>query len=366
MLRPSIWQLLTAILIATVLGVGRASHGYVLYQGNPRWTNSIVMNLELGSSGPLIDGSSDWGQSAESAMSLWNPFLRGIQFQVVRNSSAPQTFRDGVNVAFFAKDVYGMGFGDNTLAITLSRWFGTTMIEGDVIFNTAYSWNSYRGNLRFSAHEFRRLAAHEFGHVLGLGHPDDAGQTVAALMNSRESNLEFPQLDDVAGVVSLYGGSVFTLNFPPRNEPFDFFVQLEGKYQNGLRRAQLQTFVDVEGSIVWMQEYLRYRVNQCSHSDAATRVLMQIAGQGIQPICGAPLGPPVNFPPRNESLDFANLLNAYYRDTLRRPTTGSYVDPEGNAVWTQEYLRLRVNNCSHANAVQSVFAQIDGATPICR
>ena len=44
---------------------------------------------------------------------------------------------------------------------------------------------------------------------------------------------------------------------------------------------------------------------------------------------------------------------------------GSYVNLEGDAVWTQEYLRLRVNGCTHANAVQSVFSEIAGTAPIC-
>ena len=50
------------------------------------------------------------------------------------------------------------------------------------------SWNSYRGNLRTSGatsvHDFMRVALHEFGHVLGLDHPDENGQRVTALMNS--------------------------------------------------------------------------------------------------------------------------------------------------------------------------------------
>jgi hypothetical protein len=44
------------------------------------------------------------------------------------------------------------------------------------------------------------------------------------------------------------------------------------------------------------------------------------------------------------------------------------VDREGDVVWTQEYLRYRVNSCGHGVAVQSVLTQIDGraAPPVCR
>ncbi len=34
--------------------------------------------------------------------------------------------------------------------------------------------------------------------------------------------------------------------------------------------------------------------------------------------------------------------------------------PEGGVVWTQEYLRYRVNQCDHPTSVQKVFSQIDG------
>src|SRR5262245_8169793 len=61
---------------------------------------------------------------------------------------------------------------------------------------------------------------------------------------------------------------IAAVNFPPRNEPFDFRQQLEVKYRDGLRRGAVQTFVDLEGDIVWTQEYLRYRVNACDHQSA--------------------------------------------------------------------------------------------------
>src|SRR5262245_28630669 len=58
------------------------------------------------------------------------------------------------------------------------------------------------------------------------------------------------------------------LAFPPRSEPFEFRQRLELKYRDGLRRAATASFVDLEGGIVWTQEYLRYRVNGCAHGDA--------------------------------------------------------------------------------------------------
>ena len=50
------------------------------------------------------------------------------------------------------------------------------------------------------------LLVHEFGHVMGLGHPDEAGQQVSAIMNSNFGYLRELQPDDIAGARALYGG----------------------------------------------------------------------------------------------------------------------------------------------------------------
>jgi hypothetical protein len=76
----------------------------------------------------------------------------------------------------------------------------------------------------------------------------------------------------------------------------------------------------------------------------------------------------VLFPPRNESLVFRTLLEAKYRDGLKRTASATSVDNEGAFVWTQEYLRYRVNGCGHGVAVQDVMTEIDGhaAPAVCR
>lgn len=369
------------VLIAMVLVLSsQASSGYVLYDGRPIWPNGFIdMKVQLGSPGNvLLDGRTSWTAIAEGALADWNDHLRNAQFTILRDAGLPIGGGDGRNSVFFADTVFGQSFGD-ALAVAPIIYQGSTMVEGDVVFNNERCWNSYRGPVQTSIdptcprrtrYDLRRVALHEFGHVLGLDHPDQYGQNVRSIMNSTSGDTESLQPDDIGGVALLYSGSgsppprPLTINFPPRNESLDFRNQLEAKYRDGLRRGSTSTFVDGEGAVVWMQEYLRYRVNLCQHVDAINRVFMQIDGLGIQPVCDTARS--LQFPPRQESLSFGFDLENKYRDSLRRPGSATFVDLEGGAVWTQEYLRLRVTGCGHANATQSVFAQIDGTTPACR
>lgn len=102
-----------------------------------------------------------------------------------------------------------------------TRWSsGPYRTEGDVVFTNGHSWNSYPGPLRVAAdgtqylEDITRVALHEFGHELGLDHPDDHGQHLAAIMNAKASDTDDLQPDDIAGVTALYGGSVTTTTVP--------------------------------------------------------------------------------------------------------------------------------------------------------
>ena len=144
--------------------------------------------------GTLIDGTTSWNTVSESALALWNPFLNDVGFSVVRESTEARAQGNNVNNVFWDDDVYGEPFGEDVLAITLSSFFTTenTYAETDVIFNTAFSWDSYRGDERPGVVDLRRVALHEFGHAIGLDHPDENGQSVAAIMNSRNSDIDSP------------------------------------------------------------------------------------------------------------------------------------------------------------------------------
>ncbi len=171
-----------------------------------------------------------------------------------------------------------------------------------------------------------------------------------------------PAPGSLLGPTSVAPGGVsgkFDVAFPPRNDSFDFRNQLETKYQTGLGRTAAPTYVDREGEVVWTQEYMRYRTNGCDHPTATQRVMTQIDGQPAGQVCGAPPDGLIAFPPRTDSFDFRQQLEGKY-ETFGRGFSQSTVDAEGGVIWTQEYLRYRVNQCDHPTSVQKVFTQIDG------
>ena len=198
---------LSAALVSAFLS-GSTVRAYELIGST--WPNGdIQMHLQLGPApAPLIDGATDWGTVAESALNEWNQHLTRSKFTVVRNSTAAIGRSNRINNVIFAADIYGSQFDSRTLAVTLGTINTTTgrSTEKDIIFNSNRTWNSYRGNLRSGTTEFRRVALHEFGHALGLDHPDQAEpfQNVTAVMNSTVSFVEALQSDDIAGARAMY------------------------------------------------------------------------------------------------------------------------------------------------------------------
>ncbi len=156
----------------------------------------------------LSDGFTQ-ADSFLNAINDWNAQLGNVQFSVIYSSVGAYSLNNGVNEVAMDDTIGGFEFDANTLAVTVSFVSATQSNyreHADVVFNSAWDWDSYRGPLR-EQQDIRRVALHEFGHVIGLTHPDQATppQAVVSIMNSQVSDVDSLTQDDIAGGHFLYG-----------------------------------------------------------------------------------------------------------------------------------------------------------------
>lgn len=98
-------------------------------------------------------------------------------------------------------DCSGDGLGSQTVALTEWYYDGAgRILEFGVTFAEGERWSVYDGPLRFDELDFRRVALHELGHVLGLDHE----LRFLAIMNPAVDDHYRLQADDVAGVFARY------------------------------------------------------------------------------------------------------------------------------------------------------------------
>ncbi len=184
-----------------------------VYRG-ARWQPGdvvLVLHIDDGDAPPiatqLLDGSTAWSQVFRASMGEWNEHMERIAL-VEGESDAPHAYGNGVNEIFFSSTIHGEEWGEFVLGVTMSDWRHDdpgSYSEGDILLNpNKIVWNSYRGNGRVFSRDLRRVATHELGHLIGLDHPDEASQSVDAIMNSTVSDTDVLQSDDIEGAVAIY------------------------------------------------------------------------------------------------------------------------------------------------------------------
>ena len=166
-------------------------------------------------------GDGIWNAAIGEAMSLWNE-KTVFRFSSVTDSADPcsdPNENPPKNGTAFLDTMCGEDWGKPTLAVAPTWSLEGVIIQSGIVFNSTYEWNVYSGPYQagrwHGIQEFRRVAVHELGHVIGLDHEED----VPAIMgtNRMSYDLEVPQADDIAGVAALYGEAPPTGGTPPPN-----------------------------------------------------------------------------------------------------------------------------------------------------
>ena len=173
-----------------------------------KWpTGEIEFYVDMNGNSP---SGITWNAAFIAAMNDWNtqtPF----NF-ILRKENRDPCVIDYLNSVGFSNDLCGSAFGSNTLAVTLARFESAVLgepifVESDIVIDQNQKLDVYDGKiLSFGKGglDFRRIALHELGHVIGLEHESDN----AAIMGPNIGNLDRLQADDIAGAEKLYDGVI--------------------------------------------------------------------------------------------------------------------------------------------------------------
>ena len=143
------------------------------------------------------------GLSADTAVrsgaDAWQQQSGMFRFIYAGSSSQTTNTNDGINLVLFRNASSGS-------AIATTYWWssGSRIIDADIVF-----WD---GGFRFFAGSsgcsggfyIEDIAAHEFGHALGLGHSAITGATMYFSVSSCSTGNRTLHADDIAGVTALY------------------------------------------------------------------------------------------------------------------------------------------------------------------
>jgi hypothetical protein len=187
---------LVAVTVAALIAGSRSIGAYVL--SGPTWASSPVpyyvnpTNLDLPSAvvpPALAVGADAWSVQTSAS----------FKFQYAGASTLTTNTNDGVNVVMFRNASSGS-------AIATTYWWssGSHIIDADIVFWDG-GFTFFTGSSGCSGGFYiEDIAAHEFGHALGLGHSTVTSATMYPSVSSCSTGNRTLDPDDIAGVQALY------------------------------------------------------------------------------------------------------------------------------------------------------------------
>ena len=155
----------------------------------PYYINSTNLDLP----GSVADAA------VRAGADTWLVQAGAFRFVYAGSSSQTTNTNDGINLVVFRD-----GSSGSAIATTYWWYSGSRIIDADIVF-----WD---GSFRFFAGAsgcsggfyIEDIAAHEFGHALGLGHSTIPTATMYPSAFSCDSSVRSLDADDISGVRALY------------------------------------------------------------------------------------------------------------------------------------------------------------------
>lgn len=156
---------------------------------------------------PYVTGSGVNLALTETSLDSWDSEVLFNVFGTGTSGAtdgADNVLPDGKNEVMFEN----LG-ATNTIAYTIvwGRFsgppFARELVEWDAVFNSNYDWSETGEANKM---DYQNIATHEFGHSLGLGHPESTctEETMYAFASSGETKKQTLEAGDIAGVNELY------------------------------------------------------------------------------------------------------------------------------------------------------------------
>jgi hypothetical protein len=156
----------------------------------PYSINTTNLDLPEAAVEPAVRVGADvWAAQSNASISL----------QYTGRSSQTTTGNDGLNLVVFRN-------ASNGSAIATTYWWssGGRIIDADIVFWDA-GFRFFSGSTGCSGGFYiEDIAAHEFGHAIGLGHSSTTGATMYPSVSSCNGGNRTLDADDIAGVRFLY------------------------------------------------------------------------------------------------------------------------------------------------------------------